>query len=281
MGLKMNITTARHQNANGLAEAGVKATKNMLTILLKQHPGTPWTELLPLVQLAYNNTPHTSTGFSPNELTYGQNLNTQVNIHPTKILAADELCKQVHHFLQVAQKHMEQAQERQAKAYNRSRRTLKFKLGDLALLLAAGLALGGSEKYTHHYLGPFRVIKIEENDNYKLKLPPVMRIHPIFHVSKLAPYCNPDDTSFQSELPRPPVVEKVVDQTELSGTLEKIIGDRFAGKRHTKQYNCKYHDDDKTSWKNASHILKRFPVIVQNWEYQDMDAFDDLLYENV
>ena len=71
--VKMNIATSRHQNTNGLAEQAVKTTKRTLTTILNSSHIDNWLDALPLVTFAYNSTPHTSTGFTPFELTYGSN----------------------------------------------------------------------------------------------------------------------------------------------------------------------------------------------------------------
>ena len=44
-----------------------------------------------------------------------------------------------------------------------------------------------SDKLDCVHLGPFKVLKKLEHDNYELALPPRMRIHPEFHVSVLKP----------------------------------------------------------------------------------------------
>jgi hypothetical protein len=71
LGIRMELTTARHQQANGLAESGVNIVKTALRTTLGATP-TDWFDQLAMIELAYNATPHTTTGFSPFELTFGQ-----------------------------------------------------------------------------------------------------------------------------------------------------------------------------------------------------------------
>ena len=43
------------------------------------------------------------------------------------------------------------------------------------------------DKLDAQQIGPFEILEVQENDNYKLKLPPGWRMHPVFHVSLLEP----------------------------------------------------------------------------------------------
>ena len=43
-------------------------------------------------------------------------------------------------------------------------------------------------KLTHHFLGPFKILKKVTPVAYELKIPKEMRIHDVFRVSPLRPY---------------------------------------------------------------------------------------------
>ena len=65
-----------------------------------------------------------------------------------------------------------------------------------------------SKKLLPKRLGPFKVLEVD-NLNYRLELPPMLKNHPIFHVSKLKLYHKP---SHSHTPPRPPPV--VIDSVE-------------------------------------------------------------------
>ena len=194
--ITMNIATARHQNTNGLAEAAVKTTKRMLaSILATQKNNINWVEALPVIAFAYNSTPHTSTGFTPFELTYGTNL-PSISHKPTANSNLDEdkynaehLLEKINGYTQLANEAMLRAQKHQTEQYNKNKNeTKRYDIGELVLLSREGLKVTTSTKYLHPYIGPYKIIEKHTNDNYKLELPPMMRIYNVFHASKLAPY---------------------------------------------------------------------------------------------
>jgi len=53
--------------------------------------------------------------------------------------------------------------------------------------------------------GPFKVLWASPT-NCKLKLPPHMKIHPVFHNSLLKPYCETKEHSPNYEKPTPEIV---------------------------------------------------------------------------
>ncbi len=271
--LEMNMTTARHQNANGLAESSVKTMKKMLTSLLSQSSIYTWPNALPLMQLAYNNTVHTTTGFSPNEMTFGANttFNETIDLKETAIPAADALAVNVDRILATARENILSAQADQARFYNKGRRDLKFKEGDLVLLSYKGLPtpITTSKKYTHPYLGPFEVLKIQDHDNYKLQLGTSMgRIYNVFHVSKLSKYNAPTPGSKQDRIPRP-------EPESVDGTLQYevnfIEADRKR-KKGRKGFKKEYlvhwvgYDRSEASWELAEIIEEDAPDAVRAYE---------------
>jgi hypothetical protein len=69
-------------------------------------------------------------------------------------------------------------------------------------------------------IGPFEVEEVLSHDNYKLKLPERMRIHPIFHISLLDRTPNPateeDISAYEEEYQ----VEKIINQRTRKGLTE-------------------------------------------------------------
>jgi len=48
-----------------------------------------------------------------------------------------------------------------------------------------------SPKFKPRFVGPFKVLKTPSSTTCTLDLPPHMKIHNVFHVSKLLPYTDP------------------------------------------------------------------------------------------
>lgn len=156
------------------------------------------------------------------------------------------------------------AQKQQAKYFNQSRRTIQLSKGDLALLSIDGIDISCSPKYSHKYMGPFEVVDVLENDNYKLALPHFLKIHDIFHISKLSKYNEPDASSLQAGFTRPPPDD--VENHDNKYFIDRIEKHRFKNRR--KQYLCKWEGYDRTesTWECADKILADAPRVVEAYE---------------
>ncbi|ETP42706.1 hypothetical protein F442_10403 [Phytophthora nicotianae P10297] len=79
-----------------------------------------------------------------------------------------------------------------AEHYNKNRRQQTFKRGDEVMLSGEYLSvrhLGTTKKkFGARWVGPFEVTKCIGRGHYQLRLPPGVRIHPIFHTSIMKPY---------------------------------------------------------------------------------------------
>ena len=72
MDVTLELSTARHQQTNGLAENGVKRTKTALRAFV-DYKGKNWAKALPAIEFALNNNISSSTGFSAFQLAFGLN----------------------------------------------------------------------------------------------------------------------------------------------------------------------------------------------------------------
>ena len=102
-----------------------------------------------------------------------------------------------------------------------------FKAGDKVMLAAKDVKVHqASQKLGPRQLGPFTVVQVRDNDDYELDLPPVLKIHPVFHVDRLSKYT---ETEENGKPPPPPPIE--VDGEE-EWEIERILDSRF--------YQCQF-----------------------------------------
>jgi hypothetical protein len=92
---------------------------------------------------------------------------------------------------------MQAAQERQKAYANRGRRDVKFATGDAVMLSTTNVKFKatGKAKFMPRFMGPFIITEVygpQDRDGNvvqvtacKVKLPDLMKIHPVFHVSLL------------------------------------------------------------------------------------------------
>ena len=136
-----------------------------------------------------------------------------------------------------------------------------MKKGDLVLLSKDGVQTAISSKYTHPFLGPFEVDEVMENDNYRLILPPTMKIYPVFHVSKLVYYRRPTD-ELQLQLQGYASVEVVEDEEyEVDAILDEKVT------RGKKYYLVKWtgYPLSDASWEPAKEVQKAAKAAIKEY----------------
>ena len=85
----------------------------------------------------------------------------------------------------------------QAKYYDKKHRDIKFDEGDLLLLSTRNLKMKGVPgKLRKRFVGPFKVEQRIGQQAYRLSLPKIWKIHPVFHISFLKKW---NTTSLQEE----------------------------------------------------------------------------------
>jgi hypothetical protein len=123
-----------------------------------------------------------------------------------------------------AKKCLEAARQRYVKYADPHRRNVKYGEGDAVLLSTKNIKLkspNGSRKLLPRWIGPFTVTQIINPVAYKLELPPTMaRIHNVFHVSLLRPYCK---GARQQKPPSPILCE---DDGEACYIIDRLIDHR-------------------------------------------------------
>ena len=91
-------------------------------------------------------------------------------------------------------------------------------------------------------MGPFEIEERMEYDNYKLKLPDRMKIHPIFHISLLTRTKNP-------------ATDKNIEAFDIEEyDVDAIIGKRT--KRGITEYLVKWtgYGEDESTWEKVSNL---------------------------
>ena len=79
LGMVKTKTTPYHPRSDGLVERFNRTLLAMLAMFVtREHDN--WDDLLPFMMLAYNTTVHTSTGFTPHRLVFGEECNLPGNL---------------------------------------------------------------------------------------------------------------------------------------------------------------------------------------------------------
>ena len=150
-----------------------------------------WSELLPLAEFTYNNTPSATTGITPFFANKGYHPN--LTVHPECDLASACTCNfvtDINELHQELRKHIADAQRRyQTPADSRRQPTPNFLIGSQAFVKAQFVrTTRPSKKLADKFLGPYDVLAQPGTHSVTLRLPDSLRaVHPVFHVSMLEP----------------------------------------------------------------------------------------------
>lgn len=267
LGTKLKMSTAFHPQTDGQTERANRTLEEQLRNYVNYQQDN-WDVHLPLVEFAYNNTVHSSTGYSPFFLNYGRHPATPVAqqllvgkgpISSPNAAAGDRL-EQMYDALMDAQRRIKKSQEQQKKQADKHRRdqSLKpFGVGDLVLLSTVNLPKQGgrTQKFDPRRIGPFKITKVLSSLNYELELPSSLsRVHNVFHVSLLTPYRQTDAFPTRPIVhTRPPA--NIIDDKEEVYEVEQILDDRTRGGKKEYRVHWKGYPIHESTWEPESAFI--------------------------
>ncbi|GKT28114.1 DDE-type integrase/transposase/recombinase [Aduncisulcus paluster] len=175
--VKHHITTKHHHQSNGMVErVNKEVEKHLQALLIEIGTLDRWNIYIPLVQSIINNTPHSSTGATPNELLYGKTLPKSVIKDWTKELEKSEreLPERKEEELEYVSSLTDNIRKLQRRSRQYQRRKMEkdsegkqrsFNTGDYVLLKRDI----GVTKLIPAFTGPYKVILQIADKLYKLQ----------------------------------------------------------------------------------------------------------------
>lgn len=213
MGTKLSFLSAYHPQTDGQSEAANSAVLDLLKCYVADQKSA-WEKYLPLVEFAYNNTIHASTGKAPFEIIYGRVVLPPILRTKDEIFAADEYVRDLDVAFGQVRTAIARSQNKHKMAADKHRRDMEVKEGDWVLLKFEKARLrkrpgreGSYPKLSPRYYGPFKVIQKINEVSYRLALPSHWKIHNAFHVSLFRKYVGPDPDEPVTE--DPPEIEEL------------------------------------------------------------------------
>ncbi|MCO5600050.1 hypothetical protein L7F22_054158 [Adiantum nelumboides] len=198
IGTHLCFSTAYHPQTGGQTEMVNQVIEDILRAYCSQQP-KKWVQYFSLVEYAYNSFDHRSIGMSPFKALYGQECIAPLNFSdPTiKLEASKQMLDEMEAQTKAILKDIQAAQDRQNHYADKDRSKRTFKLGERVFLRVkskrSNLSLGKFKKLSPRYCAPYEIVKVISDQAYKLRLPPNLKVHDVFHVSLLKPYVpNPD-----------------------------------------------------------------------------------------
>jgi hypothetical protein len=129
---------------------------------------------------------------TPFRFVYGRNQLTLMSYMPglARVAALDKQLLQRDEFLGEVRERLLLAQDYMKASYEKAHRAVQFAVGDWVLLRlhhrsASGITDRAQAKLAPKFFRPFQVLECIGTMAYRLKLPPKVRIHDVFHVAFL------------------------------------------------------------------------------------------------
>ncbi|MCO5564476.1 hypothetical protein L7F22_018137 [Adiantum nelumboides] len=169
----LRFSSSYHPQTDGQSEIVNSAVLDLLKCYVSDNPAQ-WEHYLSLVEFAYNNTIHSSTGKAPFEIVGGARKPPRMVKVMDDVVEADKFVEDLDLAYQQVQQAIQKAQEKQKKAADKHRRRLHFKEGDCVLLRFEKARLRkqkGKEKFNPklrmRYYGPFQISEVINDVFYR------------------------------------------------------------------------------------------------------------------
>ena len=167
-----------------------------------------------MAEFSYNNTLSSSTGITPFYAIYGEHPRYLIQSRPEFTLPPPTVLKEFAENLaslnENLRNEMTWAQAVYSEQADKHRIPApKFEVGDEVWLLRKNLKTTRlSSKLDFKRLGKFRITKKVSSHAYKLELPALMKVHPVFHVSLLEPATSDPLPGQLQPLPPPVIIDE-------------------------------------------------------------------------
>jgi len=256
--MKLHFTSGYHPEGDGQTERTNQTLEQYLRVYCNYQQDN-WSELLPLAEFAYNNTPSATTGITPFFANKGYHPN--LTVHPERDLASARACDFVTDLDELHQQlgqHIADAQRRyQTSADSRRLLAPDFKIGSQVYVKAQFFRMTRpSKKLSDKFLGPYEILALPGTHSVTLRLPDSLRaVHPVFHISMLEPATpNPIPDRFQP--PPPPIIVNDEPEFEISEILDSKIDNRRRACKllYLVRWTGYEGTDEETSWILASEL---------------------------
>ena len=191
----LRFSTANHPQTDGQTERTNRTLEQYLR-LFARYKSSQWSTLLSLAEIAYNNSTHSSTGFSPYYLVYQRHINLPLDfaisdLH-TKNASLEQLLNDRQQTLRFARQQLAKTVIDMEKQHSTNTISSPFHVNDLVLVhktaFRTNFATQDLNKFDDRWLGPFPITKIINHNAYQLQFPSSSRKHNVINISFLRPY---------------------------------------------------------------------------------------------
>lgn len=187
LGIDRKLSTAYHPQTDGQTERVNQIMEQYLRAYCNYRQDD-WRELLPVAEFSYNNGDSATTNLSPFAANYG--FNPKMDFMETVTSVGDQgelVLKNISDIQGFAKQEIRLAQERYKRFADLKRQPEPgYSEGEYVWLSTDNLkTTRPMKKLDYQWIGPYKVIRKIKDSAYALELPATMKIHNVFHPSKL------------------------------------------------------------------------------------------------
>ena len=256
LGTQLKLSTAYHPQTDGQTERVNQVLEHYLRVFVSYKQDN-WASLLQTASFSYNNTVHSATQMSPFLANFGYSPRwlDEIVQPDDNIPVVFEKVKELKDLHDVCKGNIQLANDDYARNFDKKKQGgTTFDVGDQVLLSMDHVQTRRpTAKFDNKYAGPFLIEKVIGSRAYRLTLPSTMKIHPVFHISRLKRFNEPEIEGQRSEPPGPVEVDDnlgdsyevkaVIDSRRRRGKLQYLV--EWAGYEGT---------DEAATWEPAGSL---------------------------
>jgi hypothetical protein len=172
--IKKLQTSAYHPQTNGALERSHRTIAEHLRSLMNPLQND-WDRWICIVNMTYNTTVHTSTGFQPFEILFGYPacIPSALACPPKRYYCDDyvtELKIQFQNIWQKAKNNMDKSKRLSKRQYDKKVNFATFQKGDLVLLRSENIKKGLTKKLSSLRHGPYKIVDVHSKVNYSIDI---------------------------------------------------------------------------------------------------------------
>ncbi|KAM1132447.1 hypothetical protein FF1_046837 [Malus domestica] len=260
---KLCMSSGYHPQTDGQTEVMNRCLETYLRCFVGGQP-KKWVQWLSWAEWCFNTSYHTSSKFTPFELVYGYSPPHITPYEPgsTKFASVEQCLVERDKVLEILKRNLELAQTRMKSQADQKRSERSFAVGDMVYIKLIPYQLQSLAAHSYHKLlprfyGPYKVLSRVGDVAYKLELPAMSKVHPVFHVSSLKKHLGPNV-----------VANNLLPQVTEDG-LQQLVPASILARRMYKKGNSagvqllvQWQDQDASSatWEDFEDFQARFPA---------------------
>ena len=268
------LFTAFHPQTDGQTEHQNQTLEHYLRCFVN-YLQDDWVTHLSLTEHTYNVTQHSITKVS-SFFTCTDWDPVPFQLHPLWLhktnLTATEMAKKICHLQEQLVSWISEAQDWQAKYYDKEHKWQTFKKEAKVWLKGNHLRTDRlSKKLNHRHLSPFIIRKKIEEQAYHLDLPNIMKVHSVFHVSLLKLYLV-NEILNQVQPPSSPVMIVREEGKSEEYEVKAILRIRLFYRKLQYLIRWKgYEESESVQWCSSDNVMNAAELMKQfHWDHLNM-----------